>query len=237
MTGKKYYAVIRGRKPGIYTAWFGKDGAEAQVKGFRGARYRGFKTRQEAEEAIAAAEIGAPSESRPSRASRKTVKEVSAADMDVVMYTDGGCRFNPGPGGYGVVIQQGGKEIELSAGFELTTNNRMELLACIEGLRQVPEGRSVLLHSDSQYVVNGIELEWAKNWRRKNWMKTRNEAALNADLWKILLELVEAREVQFVWVKGHAGNPGNERCDQLATAAALQSNLGVDKGYCVPERT
>lgn len=138
----------------------------------------------------------------------------------VEIFTDGACQGNPGPGGYGVILRYAGHEKELSDGFESTTNNRMELLAAITGLKSLREKCDVTLYSDSQYLVNGIEKGWAKKWRANGWRKSDKSPALNADLWSELLDLTETHKVRIVWVKGHAGHPENERCDNLAVAAA-----------------
>lgn len=138
----------------------------------------------------------------------------------VEIFTDGACLGNPGAGGYGVILRYGGKEKELSEGFKDTTNNRMELLAAITGLKSLKEKCSVTIYTDSQYLKNGIENGWAKKWRANGWMRNKNEPALNPDLWKQLLDLVEFHDVKIIWVKGHAGHPENERCDFLATQAA-----------------
>ena len=152
----------------------------------------------------------------------------------VTVYTDGACIGNPGPGGYGVVLMYGGHRRELSGGYRRTTNNRMELMGPIMGLEALNQSCRVTLHSDSQYVVEGIERGWAKRWRGNGWMRNKKEQAINPDLWGRLLDLCEAHEVEFLWVRGHAGNPGNERCDQLAVQAAHQENLLIDQGYESP---
>jgi ribonuclease HI len=149
----------------------------------------------------------------------------------VIIYTDGGCKNNPGPGGYGVVMIYGAKRKELSGGFRETTNNRMELTACIEGLKALKYPCPVKLYSDSQYVVNGIQKGWAKRWRAKKWMRNQKEPAENYDLWGLLLELCEKHEVEFEWVRGHAGNKENEMCDQLANQAIAGENLAQDEAY------
>lgn len=234
----KYYAVAAGKVPGIYTQWFGPKGAEIQVRGFAGARYKGFSSLSEAKQFIETASASPhnhhASQKRSSR-KRRMGAEASTHRIDengkVVIYTDGGALNNPGPGGYGVVITNKGKSKELSKGFRLTTNNRMELLACIEGLKAVPTGETIVLYSDSKYVVDGITKGWAKRWRDNGWMRTKNEPAINADLWSKLLKLNEKRKVTYCWVKGHAGIDGNERCDVLATTAASGSDLGVDAVY------
>lgn len=149
----------------------------------------------------------------------------------VVIYTDGACSGNPGPGGYGVVLLYNGHRKELSGGFRRTTNNRMELLGAIEGLRALKDRCSVKLHTDSQYVVNAIEKGWAAKWKANGWMRNKKEKAVNPDLWEQLLTLCQQHKVQFVWVRGHAGNKENECCDRLAVAASLQANLPTDEGY------
>ena len=153
------------------------------------------------------------------------------AQGKIVIYTDGGALNNPGPGGYGVVIINGTQTTELSKGFRLTTNNRMELLACIEALKAVKRSSAIVLYSDSKYVVDGITKGWAKKWRANGWMRTKNDPAINSDLWDKLLKSCEKHDVMFCWVKGHAGHAGNERCDTLATRAAAGNNLAVDSIY------
>ncbi len=150
---------------------------------------------------------------------------------DVTIYTDGACRGNPGNGGYGVVLQfrdEQGKlfQKEMAKGYRMTTNNRMEILAAVEGLAALKIPCRVALYSDSQYLVNAIEKGWVEKWRRNGWYRDakRKETAKNVDLWKRLLELLAYHQVQFHWVKGHADNPMNNRCDQLAVAAALDQS-------------
>lgn len=138
----------------------------------------------------------------------------------VDIYTDGACRGNPGAGGWGAVLVCDGKEKELSGGEAETTNNRMELLAAISALSALKYPCEVTLTSDSKYLVDAIEKGWAVSWREKGWRRADKSPALNPDLWEQLLALLETHTVTFVWVKGHAGHPYNERCDQLATAFA-----------------
>jgi len=152
-------------------------------------------------------------------------------EKQVTIYTDGSCRKNPGSGGYGVVLLYGDHRKELSGGFQCTTNNRMEILAAIVGLEALKEPCQVALYSDSQYVVNAISKGWAKRWQSNNWMRNKEDNALNPDLWERLLRLCDRHRVTFHWVRGHAGNVENERCDQLAVAAAKGSNLALDEGY------
>lgn len=134
----------------------------------------------------------------------------------VEIFTDGACSGNPGPGGWGVVLRFGEREKELSGGEKVTTNNRMELTAAIEGLSALKEPCKVRLVTDSKYVADGITKGWAESWRKNGWRKADKKPALNTDLWEKLLELIETHEVTIDWVKGHAGHPENERCDKLA---------------------
>ncbi len=136
----------------------------------------------------------------------------------VNIYTDGACSGNPGPGGWGAVLVYGVHEKELSGGAAQTTNNRMELTAVIESLQLLKEPCNVTLTTDSKYVVDSITLGWAKSWKARGWIKSNKEPALNVDLWEKLLALLEIHNVEFVWVKGHAGHPYNERCDRMAVA-------------------
>ena len=136
----------------------------------------------------------------------------------VEIFTDGACSGNPGPGGYGVVLKYGDFRKELSGGDPETTNNRMELMAAIVGLEALKERCSVMLYSDSKYLVDAIKCGWAVKWRENGWMRNKRDAALNSDLWEKILNLLEKHKVELVWVKGHAGHPENERCDQMAVA-------------------
>lgn len=136
----------------------------------------------------------------------------------VELFTDGACSGNPGPGGWGAILRYKGAEKELSGGEESTTNNRMELTAAIEGLAALKEPCRVTLYSDSKYLVDAVTKGWAVGWRSRGWRRADKQPALNVDLWQRLLDLLELHEVTFVWVKGHAGHPENERCDRLAVA-------------------
>ena len=143
------------------------------------------------------------------------------------LYTDGASRGNPGPGGYGIVLTCGPHRKELSGGFSCTTNNRMELLAVIVGLEAIKRPNAqVNIYSDSSYVVKAINEGWLKNWVVKGLHKQKN-----ADLWERYLRIAQTHQLRFFWIKGHAGHPENERCDQLAVEAATSSNLMEDHGY------
>ncbi len=231
---KKVYGVAKGRKTGLFYEWFGPEGAEIQINGFEGAIFKGFKSQEEAQAWLDSSPKGyVKKKQKSSEPSLKHPKKGFhiPGKGEAVVYTDGGAAQNPGPGGYGAVVLMDGKKNEISGGFKHTTNNRMELMACIEGLSTVPDKYPVTLYSDSKYVVNGITKGWAKKWRSNNWMRTKSERAINPDLWNQLLKLSEKKEIKFVWVKGHAGNPGNERCDELATIAMGKKGLPEDKGY------
>ncbi|MDH3710779.1 MAG: ribonuclease HI [Cyclobacteriaceae bacterium] len=145
----------------------------------------------------------------------------------ITIYTDGASSGNPGPGGYGTVLLYKQHRKELSEGFRLTTNNRMELLAVIRGLEALKgTGHRVTIYSDSKYVVDAVEKGWLWNWEKKNFKGKKNP-----DLWKDFLMVFRRHKVSFKWVKGHDGNPLNERCDQLAVEAAAGNNLQVDHGF------
>lgn len=228
MVAKKFYAIAVGRKPGIYDNW---PLAHAQVHGFPKARFKGFASRSEAERWLA------EPHSVVAIAKRMKISVPASTDDlpepgEVAIYSDGGARFNPGPGGYGVVQLYNGERKELCGGFRLTTNNRMELMGCLVALRALEyRDKKITLYSDSSYVVNGITKGWARTWRKKGWIKSDRQPAINVDLWAELLDLVEGLNITFKWVKGHAGHPMNERCDELAVVSAGQTGLPVDAGY------
>lgn len=149
----------------------------------------------------------------------------------VHIYTDGSSRGNPGPGGYGTILIYGKHERQLSGGYLLTTNNRMELLAVIAGLESLTSRCEVIVTSDSQYVINAMNKGWLDGWKTSGWIKKNKEKVKNADLWKRLFDLNSEHEIEWRWVKGHAGNKYNELCDTLATDAAKLSDLPDDVGY------
>lgn len=145
----------------------------------------------------------------------------------IAIYTDGSSRGNPGPGGYGVVMLYGSLRKEISEGFRLTTNNRMELLSVIIALEALKkEGTAATVYSDSKYVVDAIEQKWVFGWEKKNFKDKKNH-----DLWMRFLKIYRKHHVKFVWVKGHATNKENNRCDEMAVQAALGANLKIDVGY------
>ena len=246
---KQYYAVRIGREPGIYRTW---DECKAQVDGYAKAQYKGFGSLEEAEEYMGFVNTNKTDARKPSSvkpfnppgAPKKkdgtgySEDETMALEMletgdklkHMVIYTDGACLGNPGPGGYGVVLLHGKDRKEFFRGFRLTTNNRMEMLACIVGLQTLKEPCAVTLYSDSQYVINSMTKGWAKRWKKNKWMRN-GENVPNADLWEKMLDLCDRHKVKFNWVRGHSGNKENERCDQLARQAALGLDLAIDSVY------
>ena len=144
-----------------------------------------------------------------------------ADELTINIYADGGCRGNPGPGGWGVLMQAGAVEMELCGGERDTTNNRMELTAVIRSLEALKRPSTINVHTDSQYVQKGIS-EWIHNWKRNGWRTSDKKPVKNADLWQILDGLAKQHQIKWIWVKGHAGHPGNERADALA-------NRGIDE--------
>jgi len=146
----------------------------------------------------------------------------------VTIFSDGACSGNPGPGGYGVILSCNGVRKELSGGFRMTTNNRMELMGVIAGLEALRESCEVTVVTDSRYVVDGVEKGWAKRWKANGWMRNSREAAINPDLWERLLRAIAIHSVRFNWIRGHNGHAENERCDTLAVAAASAKDLPED---------
>ena len=149
----------------------------------------------------------------------------------VQIYTDGACSGNPGKGGYGIILAYNEHRKELYGGYRLTTNNRMEMMAAIIALEALNKPCDVILYTDSRYVVDAITKGWAKKWQANDWQRNKKEQAKNPDLWQRLLDLCEQHQVEFVWVKGHAGHPENEQCDRLAVAACQEVELSIDAVY------
>lgn len=150
---------------------------------------------------------------------------------EIDIYTDGACSGNPGPGGYGVVLLYKGQRKELSKGYKRTTNNRMEMLAVIKALEALKEKCKVTLYSDSKYVIDAITLGWVTKWKNNGWQRNKTAKAVNIDLWERMLTQLNNHDVKFVWVKGHANNIENERCDFLAREAISSGNLIEDENY------
>lgn len=150
---------------------------------------------------------------------------------NVEIFTDGACSGNPGKGGYGIILKYGSVKKELSEGFLMTTNNRMELLAAIISLEALKEPCNVTLYSDSKYLTDAINKGWLIEWEKKGWKKSDKKDVLNIDLWKRLLPLLSVHSVTFIWLKGHDGHSENERCDTLAREAILGKTLSIDNLY------
>ena len=214
---KKYYAVKRGRKTGIFTVW---ADCAAQVQGFQGAVYKGFMTEDEA-----CSWLDGTAVSAASPAGRKSAppEPDEPADADYIIHTDGSCLRNPGgAGGWAAVIETAatGAVAEHSGGAVETTNNRMELTAALMAVTAVPAGARIALYTDSQYLKNAFTKFWLPAWKKRGWRKADGAPVLNQDLWMELDAAFAERHVRFHWVKGHAGNPRNERCDELARSEA-----------------
>ncbi|MDH3348084.1 MAG: ribonuclease HI [Desulfobulbaceae bacterium] len=235
---KKYYAVAAGRKPGIYHSW---PQTLEQVHHYSGAVYKSFSTLSDAEAWLDQTNdpsykaTSAPTKSKnrhPSPTTPLSNTNTNTAPDTIIIYTDGGALGNPGPGGYGAVLNYNEHCKELTGGFRLTTNNRMELLAAIMALRSITSAdKPIILHSDSAYMVNGFQKGWVKGWKKRGWKKSDKQPVLNIDLWQELADLVDQLKITFKWVKGHAGDPLNERCDQLARESAGKPDLPPDVIY------
>lgn len=144
------------------------------------------------------------------------------ARKKIELFTDGACSGNPGPGGWGAILRYNGISKELSGGEPATTNNRMELTAVIKGLQALKEPCDVTVYSDSKYFIDAVEKGWVYGWKKRGWVKSDKKPALNSDLWESILQLLRIHHVTLVWVKGHAGHPENERCDQMAVAESMK---------------
>ncbi len=149
----------------------------------------------------------------------------------VYAFTDGGAIGNPGPGGFGAILRYQGHERELSAGYRHTTNNRMELLGAIAALESLKRSCTIVLTTDSRYVVDGIHKGWAQRWKANGWMRNKKDKAINPDLWDRLLHAMDRHDVTFRWIKGHAGHAENERCDKLVQKAARCTDQAIDVEY------
>jgi ribonuclease HI len=239
-TKKQYYIVIHGRKPGLYTEWFGDNGASKQVDGLTDAIYKGFYTKEDAlhwlrEFSQETLQKYAPNlldlvdYSVPLKIIDEDIELLKGGK--VIMHTDGSTLGNPGVGGYATILKFKDKEKEISGGFQNTTNNRMELMACIEGFRALKQKCSVIVYSDSKYLVDSMTNGWAVKWRNNNWIKKDKHKVLNSDLWGILLELVEQHDVEFKWIRSHNIDKSNHRCDLLAKEASKKLDLEIDNGF------
>ncbi len=227
MAKQKFYAIAKGYQTGIFTSW---NEAKNLIDGYKGAIYKSFPTREEAEVWLKNPKYGQGGK-KPSTVSKKKIQDFSKTD-GIVIFSDGGSINNPGPGGYGAIIIKNGKELELSQGYRLTTNNRMELRGVISALTEVRGTKEkIKVYTDSKYVVDAINKGWTKNWQRNGWLKADKTPVLNRDLWELLVDLNRELDVEFNWVKGHAGNHYNERCDRLAVSSARSGDHQVDHGF------
>lgn len=152
----------------------------------------------------------------------------------VTIFTDGACLGNPGPGGWAAIVRKSGQEEVLQGGFRRTTNNRMELYAVVRAIAALPASCDATLVTDSQYVCNAVEKKWIRSWQQNGWRTAGKTSVKNRDLWEMLLPLLETRTIRFRWIRGHQGQPENERCDALARAFACTPDLPEDKGFIQP---
>lgn len=211
---KKIYAVKQGRKIGLFPSW---EECEQQIKGYAGAKFKSFPTEREALSWLHGEEIPA--------AKKNSTDASTVKDFMYIIYTDGSCLRNPdGPGGWAAILTETatGETVELHGGETCTTNNRMELTSAIAALAHVEEPSSVALFTDSQYLKNAFSRHWIDNWKRNGWKTSTGSDVKNKDLWMRLDTLFQKHRVTFHWVKGHAGNEKNERCDHLAKNEAMQ---------------
>ena len=221
----KFYAVQKGRQPGVYLSW---DECKAQVDGFSGPVFKKFSTLEEAQVFCASCGMG-PS----SRKQEAKISSIAKADpgssyredaAEYIIFTDGSCLRNPsGPGGYAAVILRAGEVVQELYGCEAsTTNNRMEMMAAIRALEFLDHPMRVVLYTDSQYLLNGFVKKWVNGWKKRNWMTSKGTPVLNPELWKRLDMLTQVHHVTWKWLRGHRGQQYNERCDTLAKMAALK---------------
>lgn len=167
----------------------------------------------------------------PIESSTGDIASVLKPGAELEIWTDGACFVNPGPGGYGMVFKCNGQRWEKAGGFQLTTNNRMEIMGALIALETLPEKCKVVLYSDSQYLVNSVMKGWVKRWRSKGWNRKQGKKVPNSDLWERMLQLCVRHQVEFRWIRGHDANVENERCDRLAESAARKPDLPIDTGY------
>ena len=223
----KFYAVKKGRQPGIYLTW---DECKAQVDGFPGPVFKKFSTQAEAQAfcdgavqpAVHPLPAGESAQGGRPMAELGLFAELPEVQVDRIIYTDGSCLRNPaGPGGYAAVILQGETVLrELYGSEPSTTNNRMEMMAAIRALESLAQPMRVMLYTDSRYLLNGFAKNWVAGWKRRNWVTSQGTPVLNPELWKRLDELVHEHTVIWRWLKGQRGTKYNERCDELAKRAA-----------------
>ncbi|MFN3309970.1 MAG: ribonuclease HI [Anaerolineales bacterium] len=241
---KSLYVVLKGHQPGVYPQWEGSEGAKIQVEGFGNAVYKGFYTAEEASNWLksqAKEPLPPPlmkwlieQERKAANHSSKSLKSLTETHLQAggtVIFTDGATLGNPGRGGYAAAILQNENRREISGGFRLTTNNRMELYACIAALESIQPPQKVLLITDSAYIYRATMQGWLQRWAENGWKQRRGRAVENRDLWQRLHRLCQCFTVEVYWIKGHNATLENERCDWLANRAAQKPNLPEDQGY------
>jgi len=243
--GKNFYAVKNGRMTGIFLTW---DDCKAQIDGFPNAIFKGFQTKDEAIAYLGlAGSAGIKLEEKPktnkpkqARVPSSTINKEDTTVIDetkIVIYTDGSCLKNPnGPGGHAAIIKLGEKMKEIVGAEASTTNNRMEMKATIEALKTFPIPVSAVVYTDSKYLCNGFAKGWVANWKRTGWITSTQTPVLNQDLWMELDRLTSIHKVMWKWVKGHNGNPLNERCDKLAVEAAIAKAKEIGWKGSLPNR-
>lgn len=219
----KIYAVKSGRETGLFYSW---ADCEKQVKGYSGAVYKSFTSEIAAKAYLNGEEL--PEKEATEETFVITYPEGFDHNRVIEVYTDGACSGNPGPGGWGVVLIYGEHYKELSGGVPHTTNNQMELMAAIQGLKALSKPSSVLLTSDSKYLIDAMTQGWLLNWKFKtNWKTSKKEDVKNIDLWEAIYDLSQTHKIAWQWVKGHASNNYNNRCDELATSAITTLQKGI----------
>lgn len=241
---KTIYIVLKGHQPGVYLQWEGSEGAKIQVEGFGNAVYKGFYTTEEAcnwLKSQAKEPLPPPlkkwlteQEGKAANQSSKSLKFLTENHLKAggtVIFTDGATLGNPGRGGYAAVILQNQSRRELSGGFRLTTNNRMELYACIAALESIQPPQKVFLITDSAYVYRPMRQGWLQRWAENGWKRRGGRMVENRDLWQRLHRLCQHFTIEVYWIKGHNATLENERCDRLANRAAQKPDLPEDQGY------
>ena len=213
MAKQKFYVVWEGVTPGVYTSW---TDCQLQIKGYEGAKYKSFDTREEAERALATSPYAYIGKNAKKKSEKVSSETLPACVIDNSLAVDAACSGNPGPGGWGAILEWNGVEKEISGGEASTTNNRMEITAVLRALALLKEPCVVELYSDSKYVIDALEKGWVYGWKKRGWVKSDKKPALNADLWGQMLAQVARHDVRYHWVKGHASNEKNNRCDELA---------------------
>ncbi|GAB4469554.1 MAG: ribonuclease HI [Anaerolineales bacterium] len=241
---KSIYLVLKGRQTGVYQEWDGTQGAKAQVEGYAGAIFKSFYTSEEATNWLKSQSVTPlppalrkwldDQEKAPHNSASKSLQSIVENHLQgggIVIFTDGSTLGNPGPGGYAAVILKNQHRQEIRGGFRLTTNNRMELYACIAALETIIAPSNVLIITDSAYVYRATSQGWLQRWIQNGWRRGDGKTVENQDLWQKLHHLHQKHTVKYYWIKGHNATVENERCDRLAVTSAQAPNLPPDPGY------